>query len=434
MERRKMTKRIVLSLLGALLLILSAATATGTACYTAWVSTTAYNTGNTVSYAGVNYTANWWTQGNEPDTNNGGPGSGQPWTSNGACGSGGTATATATRTATGTATRTATGTATRTATGTATRTATGTATKTATATATKTATATATAPPASGFIFSPYKDVTVDANWNTGAQQTTVTGTSELVTLAMPNRTLTWAFATGTCGSETWAGITVAQEATNVATFVSAGKDYIVSTGGAAGSFDCPSSSGLVSFISKYYSANMLGVDFDIESGQTQTVINDLVTSAKGAESSYPNLRFSFTLASFGGSVNPILGATGVAVVNEIKSAGLGGNYTINPMAFDFGAANPTYCVVVGGVCEMGQSAIQAMESVSSQFGIPYGHIEVTIEVPADDGGASFTSADVTTLCNWIKSNGVAGIHYWSLDRDTSVTYAKAIMSACGAY
>ncbi|MGA2435620.1 MAG: carbohydrate-binding protein [Bryobacteraceae bacterium] len=419
-----MTKRIVLSVLGALLLILSAATATGTACYTAWVSTTAYSTGNTVSYSGVNYTAAFWSQGSNPSTNNGGSGSGEPWISNGACSGSGTATATATKTATATATKTATATAT----------ATGSKTATATATKTATATATATAPPASGFIFSPYKDVTVDANWNTGAQQTTVTGTSELVTLAMPNRTLTWAFATGTCGSETWAGITVAQEATNVATFVSAGKDYIVSTGGAAGSFDCPSSAGLVSFINSYYSANMQGVDFDIESGQTQTVINDLVTSAKGAESSFPNMRFSFTLASFGGSVNPILGATGVAVVNEIKSAGLGGNYTVNPMAFDFGAANPTYCVVVGGVCEMGQSAIQAMESVSSQFGIPYGHIEVTIEVPADDGGASFTMADVTTLCNWIKSNGAAGIHYWSLDRDTSVTYAKAIMSACGAY
>ncbi|MGA2434289.1 MAG: carbohydrate-binding protein, partial [Bryobacteraceae bacterium] len=40
--------------------------------YTAWVSTTAYNGGATVSYASVNYTANWWTQGNEPDKNNGG--------------------------------------------------------------------------------------------------------------------------------------------------------------------------------------------------------------------------------------------------------------------------------------------------------------------------------------------------------------------------
>ncbi|MGA2434290.1 MAG: carbohydrate-binding protein [Bryobacteraceae bacterium] len=122
-------KRIFLLILCACLLLLaSVPTAMGAACYTPWVSTTAYNGGATVSYAGVNYTANWWTQGNEPDKNNGGPGSGQPWTSNGACGGGATATATKTATATATATKTAT--------------AVGTATKTATATATKTATAT----------------------------------------------------------------------------------------------------------------------------------------------------------------------------------------------------------------------------------------------------------------------------------------------------
>ena len=95
-----------------------------------------------------------------------------------ACSGSGTATATATKTATKTAT----------ATGSATKTATATATATKTATKTATATATATAPPASSFIFSPYKDVTVDANWNTGEQQTTVTGTSEAVTAAMPNK------------------------------------------------------------------------------------------------------------------------------------------------------------------------------------------------------------------------------------------------------
>ena len=100
-------------------------------------------------------------------------------------------------------------------------------------------------------------------------------------------------------------------------------------------------------------------------------------------------------------------------------------------MAFDFGSPNPTYCVVVGGVCEMGQSAIAAVEAVNQQYGIPYGHLEVTIEVPTDDGGAAFTMADVTTLCSWLKSNGAAGIHYWSLDRDTGATYASAIKSAC---
>ena len=49
-------------------------------CDALWVAGTAYLGGATVSYNGINYQANWWTQGNEPDTSNGVSGSGQPWT------------------------------------------------------------------------------------------------------------------------------------------------------------------------------------------------------------------------------------------------------------------------------------------------------------------------------------------------------------------
>ena len=56
------------------------------ACAPAWAAATIYTQGNTASENGINYVANWWTQGNDPATNNGGAGSGQPWTSQGACG------------------------------------------------------------------------------------------------------------------------------------------------------------------------------------------------------------------------------------------------------------------------------------------------------------------------------------------------------------
>src|ERR1700727_1681182 len=56
-----------------------------TACAAAWSSSTVYTAGNQASENGINYTANWWTQGNNPATNNGGSGSGQPWTSDRAC-------------------------------------------------------------------------------------------------------------------------------------------------------------------------------------------------------------------------------------------------------------------------------------------------------------------------------------------------------------
>lgn len=46
----------------------------------AWNSSQVYWAGDTVTYNGHTYQANWWTRGNNPATNNGGPGSGQPWT------------------------------------------------------------------------------------------------------------------------------------------------------------------------------------------------------------------------------------------------------------------------------------------------------------------------------------------------------------------
>ncbi|WP_064741923.1 glycosyl hydrolase family 18 protein [Hamadaea tsunoensis] len=49
----------------------------------AWVAATAYNGGAVVSYNGHQYTAKWWTQGNQPDLN---VGDGKPWTDNGPCG------------------------------------------------------------------------------------------------------------------------------------------------------------------------------------------------------------------------------------------------------------------------------------------------------------------------------------------------------------
>src|ERR1041385_8215036 len=73
-----------------LLLCMSRVGVAQTTCASPWNSTSVYTAGMTASLNGINYTANFWTQGQNPSTNNGGPGSGQPWTSNGPCsGSGG---------------------------------------------------------------------------------------------------------------------------------------------------------------------------------------------------------------------------------------------------------------------------------------------------------------------------------------------------------
>jgi chitodextrinase len=351
-------------------------------CDAAWNATTAYGGGSVVSENGVNYKANWWTQGDDPATHSGAVGTGQPWTSQGACdgtdpGDPGDPN-----------------------------------------------------PPAAGFLFSPYKDVTINLDWNTNVMRTAVTGTpiplvgsGSLVATALPNLgAVTLAFASGECGSESWGGIPAASFASaNIQPLVNAGVSYVISTGGQAGSFTCSTPAGMAQFLSRYASPYMVGLDFDIEGGQTQTQINNLISNAAYAHSLYPNLRFSFTLATLAASDGSYGGLNGVGdmVVRAVKAANLP-NYTINLMVMDFGSASPGVCVVSNGQCNMGQSAIQAALNLEHTYGIPASRIELTPMIGVNDVSSEvFTIADVDTVIQYAVGQGMAGVHFWSLDRDT---------------
>lgn len=433
----------------------------GGSCGPAWNSSTIYSSpGNLVSVNGVNYTNNFWTQGQNPATNNGGPGSGQPWTAQGTCSACTTKpSAPGTPTASGT-TFNSTNLSWAGVTAPANCSISGyTVLKNGSSIGTTSSTSfsvsgltaqttfnfsveandgagssaasgsvSVTTPACSGscssgnVTFAAYKDVTINANFNTGLQQTNVTGTVSPVTSVMPNSTLVWAFATGTCGSENWGGISPTLEAANVQAFVNAGKKYVLSTGGANGTFDCPSGQGLINFINTYNSANLVGVDFDIEGGQSQQVIDNLINATIAAEKQFPNLQFSFTIPSLGSlSANPITGGgIGTTVVSEIKRLNLGGNYVINLMTFDYGSTSTTNCVVSNGKCDMGQSAIAAAQALNQQSGIPFNHIGLTQDI-----GQADTQDEVTTLANidalnaFVLSNGLALSRFWSFDRDT---------------
>ena len=67
----------------------------------------------------------------------------------------------------------------------------------------------------SGTLFSPYKDVTINMNWNTDQMQSAVegsvlpvVGSGSVVSTYIPKLpAITLAFATGACGSENWGGV-----------------------------------------------------------------------------------------------------------------------------------------------------------------------------------------------------------------------------------
>ncbi|MFC3650170.1 hypothetical protein ACFONN_01330 [Dyella humi] len=294
------------------------------------------------------------------------------------------------------------------------------------------------------LLFSPYKDITVDMNWRTDTLQTAASGTSlPLVGTGSFYATqepqlgaVTLSFATGACGSETWAGLAGSAFASaNIGALSNAGLNYVISTGGAGGVFTCATPSAFASFIATYYTPQMVGVDFDIESTQTQAEIQQLVADVAAVQTQYPNLRFSFTLATLAASDGSYAGINtlGQQVVQAVLASNPAiTNYTINLMAMDYGKAASASCVLVNGVCEMGQSAIQAVQNLEHTYGIAPGHIELTPMIGQNNtSGEVTTVSDVDTITSYAVANGLAGLHYWSLDRDTPCSSKKSVSNAC---
>lgn len=233
---------------------------------------------------------------------------------------------------------------------------------------------------------------------------------------------LTWAFATGECGDEKWGNDSAQQVAdAHVAAFDRAGVDYIVSTGGQGGVFTCATDDGMERFIRRYESKHLIGLDFDIEAGQTAQQVESLVLRIKAAQARRPQLRYSFTVATHAASdgSGKSLNREGAAVLGALRRNGVR-NFTFNLMVMDYGPGSRAVCVLkAGAVCDMGKSALQAARNVSRKYGLPYAQIELTAMIGVNDVVSNvFTPDDARLLAQGVKTLKLAGLHYWSLDRD----------------
>jgi hypothetical protein len=302
------------------------------------------------------------------------------------------------------------------------------------------------------LVFSAYKDTSINMNWNTNVVTTSVSGSPVPVATDLAQaggKTITLAFATGECGSENWGGVSGAAMATaNVGPLQQAGVKYILSTGGAAGSFTCGSDAGMTTFINRWASPNLIGVDFDIEAGQSAGVIDALIQRIKAAHGAFPNLRFSLTLAtlavsqpgsstaqSLGGGATDSFNVFGDEAMASVKNVlgfnGSGSSWpsfvTVNLMTMDYGSASAGICVVSGSTCQMGQSAIQAAFNLHDKWGVPYANIELTPMIGGNDASDEhFTLDDADAVAKFAISQGLAGVHYWSYDRDVDCAVGSA--------
>ena len=234
-------------------------------------------------------------------------------------------------------------------------------------------------------------------------------------------RALTLAFATGECGAEQWNDLDAqTMTDTHIKKLRRENIDYVISTGGALGAFTCSSEAGMEAFIARYNSPNLVGLDFDIESNQSEVVINDLVHQIKGAMQRHPQLRFSFTLPTQSSSTpgQASLNEHGASAMKAIERTGLE-NFFVNLMVMNFGEAHPDRCVVESGHCAMAASAIQVVSNFILEYGVPLKRIEVTPMVGVNDvKGNIFTLEDAKLLSQYVVDNGLGGLHFWSLNRD----------------
>ena len=259
----------------------------------------------------------------------------------------------------------------------------------------------------------PYKDVTrgLQAH-NPVIASTAWSGAGQVIS---------WAFATGECGNERWGDVdTEAFAAANVRRAQEQKQRYIVSTGGQLGVFTCSTDAGMQRFVARYDSPWLAGLDFDIEGAQTAQQINDLVQRLHTLQQRRPQLRISFTLATHAGSdsAGRSLNTTGHMVLKAVQRVGLRG-VVFNLMVMNYGEADPRWCVVRQGRCDMGLSAVQAVHNVHRRHGLPYAQLAVTAMPGENDvQGNSFTLADASHLARAARQLGLAGLHHWSLDRD----------------
>jgi len=299
-------------------------------------------------------------------------------------------------------------------------------------------------------LFSAYKGTWEAFDWNHNVIRTKVSGNVRDIGTDVRARgatTVTLAFATGACGSEDWSGAGGADvAAANVSRLVSQGAKYVLSTGGAGGTFTCSSDSGMNTFIDRWNSPNLVAVDFDIENGQSTSVINTLMQRVKTAHTRYPALRFEFTLAT-----EAVNDGASMAVANLGSGRGANDDYnglnrigndvmaavrsilgwdgtaahwpsyvTIDLMTMDFGdPPQKAFCVVSGGKCQMGQSTLQAAYNQVSVWNMPFSGVEVTPMIGGNDTtDEKFKLADVDTVSGFALSKGLGGVHYWAWDRD----------------
>ncbi len=439
----------------------------------AWSATAIYTAGMTASEKGLIYQANWWTQGNDPQTDNGAVGTGKPWTLIGTAAppppvpttpaglaassttAGGTTLAWQASTVPGgsasvtdyaiyeNGTLLATTTTTSyTVHGLAASTSyrftvaaedAGGASPLSTAVSVTTGALPASTGgnghslPLSGNVFAPYIDMGLsqDDDLVAIAQASGIKVFTLAFVQSSGNGTIGWS-GVGTLADDMLAnGQTIQQQ---VQSLRAIGGDVILSFGGAAGIDPAAAATSATALQAEYQSAidryGLTSLDFDIEGAEVadthaMALRDQALVALKAAN---PGLAISFTLP-----VLPTgLDANGMNVLATAKKDGLAPDM-VNIMTMDYGSSVDNGGAMGSDAISAAQATLQQIASLglSSKLGITpmIGVNDVASEI--------FSLADAQQVESWAASNvNVSRLSMWSVARDNGAGAGHAYASA----
>ena len=267
------------------------------------------------------------------------------------------------------------------------------------------------------IIYTPYVDVTINANWSGSQdypnglpnllyfQQAKQWGANGLIfafiTLS-PSKNACWA------GNDAmplnWA-LPLANQLND------ANMDVIVSFGGAVNADISTYFSGqsLIDIYQKVIDDyNVAGLDFDLENGLYN--VSNICIALETIQRNNPQVRISFTLPTMPTGMT----GTGLSIVQSATEAGL--DFIVNGMAMDY--YSPAYKDA------MGQAAIDAATSIKSQINKGYNHVAITPMIGLNDDLSMFTLEDATTLATFAEAQSLSFLSSWNLNRDNPSSYS----------
>ncbi|MFC4066953.1 chitinase [Actinoplanes subglobosus] len=350
------------------------------ACAPAWSSSAVYVKDNVASKGGNNYTAKWWTQGEDPVLKSG---QWDVWINNGACG--------------GTTPPT-----------------------------TPPTTGPTTPPPATGtkMAAAPY----LYPGWGNPPAPATVVQATGIKAF-----TISFVLASNGC-NPAWdgsSGLTGGAHASTIAAIRAAGADVVPSIGGWSGNKlgpNCATAEALAGAYQKVIDTFQLkAIDIDIENTdefENYVVADRIVDALKIVKQRNPNVK---TILTFGTTTTGP-NAHGVRLIQQAKAKGA--NIDIfTQMPFDFSGGADMYASTVG--------ATEGLKNVlKSTFGYTDAQAYSRIGISGMNGLSDqqeVTSVDTwTRIRDYAKSKGLARFAFWAVNRDRGCAGGGVVSNCSG--